>query len=238
MPKFDIKRITFLYFVFFFFLFNFTPIPNYVYIFAAIAYLIIPIYGSLNIRLNLYVKSVSRFEDRQDNVVLTFNLNENVSNIADLLDTLKECNIQAIFFCTGNFLINNRKIAERINSEGHIIGNHSMSYSKKFGFYSASKLIGNLKQTEQLIYEITKNKTKYFRPPFGVTNPSVKKAVLKLDYSVIGWRFRFSDKRLDSIKFLERIHKKIKNGDIIIIEFKSETDWKNICKFVKKQNKL
>jgi peptidoglycan/xylan/chitin deacetylase (PgdA/CDA1 family) len=44
-----------------------------------------------------------------------------------------------------------------------------------------------------LIQETTGITTKLFRPPFGVTNPNLRKALTKLNLISIGWNVRSFD---------------------------------------------
>src|SRR5690606_40830514 len=62
-------------------------------------------------------------------------------------------------------------------SEGHTIGNHSYSHSKNFGFFSSEKVIAELNKTNSVLKEIIGKELKLFRPPFGVTNPNIKKGL-------------------------------------------------------------
>ena len=50
-------------------------------------------------------------------------------------------------------------------------------------------------------------KVKLFRPPYGVTNPNIKKAIKKMNYTSIGWSVKSHDTRKNS----EEILKGIKN---------------------------
>ena len=55
-----------------------------------------------------------------------------------------------------------------------------------------------------------------FRPPYGVTNPSLKKALEKTDMYSIGWSVR----TFDTVRNADRVMKKLKNktrpGDVIL----------------------
>jgi len=57
-----------------------------------------------------------------------------------------------------------------------------------------------------------------FRPPFGIINPKVKRALENTGHQVIGWNIRSYDTILNSEKYiLKRITKNIKPGDIILL---------------------
>ncbi len=57
-----------------------------------------------------------------------------------------------------------------------------------------------------------------FRPPFGVTNPNIKKALRKTGHKSIGWSIRSLDTTsLSEEKILKRITANLKKGDIILL---------------------
>ena len=233
----DIKKITITYLTILFILLNYTSIPYIFYIVAAVIYFIILAYGSFFIRSNLYLKSIYRIKNNERIVIMTFNINNSNPFLPSLLDLLKEKDVPALFFCTGDFIRENKADIERINREGNIIGNHSLSYSKNFGFYPTSALTDKLKQTEQLISGITNKEVRYFRPPFGITNPSVKKAICKMGYIVIAWSMKFSVNKLKNRKRTLKYLKKIKPGAIISISLDEIEDIGNIQFLVDEINK-
>jgi len=215
LPK--INRITAIYFITLFFLYKFTTLPDLFFIIATICYIFIPAYGALNIRSNFYVNAVSSLPDKKA-VMLTFNLTKTGINLLAFLKLLDETGVKAMFFVTGQFCEENPEWMKNIHQRGHAIGNHFYDHSKGFGFYSSSRLVVNLKETSKLISGITEENVKYFRPPFGITNPFVKKAVKKLNYTVIGWQLKFNIKKSEKNRSFKRIVQKIKGGEIILID--------------------
>jgi peptidoglycan/xylan/chitin deacetylase (PgdA/CDA1 family) len=109
-------------------------------------------------------------------------------------------------------------IAKKIVHDGHTIGNHTYTHSNKFGFFGTQKVLLELQKTNTAIKEVTSLDAKLYRPAFGVTNPSIKKAVKKLKLQTVGWNIRSLDTTKRSKKVvLERITNKIKKGDIILL---------------------
>ena len=58
---------------------------------------------------------------------------------------------------------------------------------------------------------------KLFRPPFGVTNPTVAAAVKSLGYIVIGWSVRSFDTVRDPDAAFKRICNRIRPGSIVLL---------------------
>lgn len=57
-------------------------------------------------------------------IYLTFDIGYEGGFTNQILDTLKENNVPATFFITGQFVKTNPEIIERMIKEGHIVGNH------------------------------------------------------------------------------------------------------------------
>ena len=75
-----------------------------------------------------------------------------------------------------------------------------------------------MQQTNSILKEITGKELKLFRPPFGVTNPNIKKALQKTGHFSIGWSKRsFDTTNLSEAKILKRITSNLKKGDIILL---------------------
>ena len=64
-----------------------------------------------------------------DKIVLTFDQGYENGFTAPILDTLKEKNVKAVFFLTGDYAKRNPELVKRMISEGHIIGNHGMAHA-------------------------------------------------------------------------------------------------------------
>jgi peptidoglycan/xylan/chitin deacetylase (PgdA/CDA1 family) len=62
-----------------------------------------------------------------------------------------------------------------------------------------------------------------FRPPFGVTNPNIARAVTKTNQIVIGWNIRSLDTVIESQNaILNRIKNRVKPGGIILLHDTSD----------------
>ena len=108
-------------------------------------------------------------------------------------------------------------------SEGHTIGNHTYNHSPYFDFYSRKKVAVEINRTNQLVESIIGKKMNLFRPPYGVTNPAIKKAIKQTGHHVIGWNIRSLDTvKKNSQSILNRITKNIAPGSIILLHDSKE----------------
>ena len=68
-----------------------------------------------------------------------------------------------------------------------------------------------LDTTDAAVKQVTNFKPHLFRPPYGVTNPNVKKAIIKGNYIPVGWSVRSFDTVIkDERKLLQRITRSVK----------------------------
>ena len=76
---------------------------------------------------------------------------------------------------------------------GHSIGSHSQNHGFNFDWQSSKKMIAELDESNNIITEITGQPIKLFRPPYGVTNPNLAKALRIIGLKSIGWSLRSLD---------------------------------------------
>lgn len=172
--------------------------------------------GAVFIRWNFYIKAHhSGKVSRQ--ITLTFD-DGPVPHTNQILGILKEEKVPAAFFCIGKNVTAHPEIAKRIVAEGHIIGNHSFHHSFHFDWQSAYKMMTEIRETNAALAEITGKKVNLFRPPYGVTNPNLSRAVRACGMTVIGWRLRSFDTTAKSEqKLLDRLLRQLKGGDVILL---------------------
>ena len=65
---------------------------------------------------------------QEKNIYLTFDCGYDNGYINDILDVLKEKNVCAAFFVTGDFLDSSPEIIKRMASEGHLVCNHGNTH--------------------------------------------------------------------------------------------------------------
>ena len=179
---------------------------------------LILVVGSSFIQLNFHVKAYCNnpFET-QKNVALTFDDGPNENTLL-VLDLLQKHQAKATFFCIGKNIEKHPEIVQKIASEGHFVGNHSYSHSHFFDFYRKNRLIDEIKKTDALLEKYIGKKVQFFRPPYGVTNPSIRRALEVTKHTVIGWNIRSMDGVLKNKKVvLNRIKNRIKPGGIVLL---------------------
>lgn len=200
-----------------FFRFQFS-IDFWWFIFIVLIWLGTNAFGSARISSNYHIAAFcNNPNETQKKIALTFD--DGPSNFTPkVLDILKKFDIKATFFCIGKNIENHKEIVRQIVSEGHHLGNHSYSHSVFFDFYNENKIRKEIEKTDAIIMEIISKKINFFRPPYGVTTPSVARAIRKTNHKVIGWSIRsFDGGTKNKKRILGRITKNISSGGIVLL---------------------
>jgi len=187
------------------------------YVGIVIVFLAVMVYGSVSIRSDFYLKSMCHGINGEKEIALTFDDGPHETGTPLILDILKKQNVKATFFIIGNLAERYPDIIRRIDEEGHILGGHSYSHHFFFDLFTAEKIKQELTKTEDIIEKITGKKIHYFRPPYGVTNPVVAKAVKWMNYLTIGWSVKSKDTVIkSSTVLLKRLKSETTTGSIML----------------------
>lgn len=189
---------------------------SFVWLIIPIAcHLFLTIWGSFSIQSNYHLKSFS--SGIKNGVSLTFDDGPSDCTLA-VLDLLKKYDAKATFFCIGRQLEKYPEIAQKIVSEGHLIANHTMRHLPEMGFKDQVFVLDEILKTNEQIFKTTGLKSRWFRPPFGVTNPSISKAIDLADMKCIGWNVRSLDTTTNDANWiLKRIQRKLKPNSILLL---------------------
>lgn len=194
----------------------------WIFFIVFVSFISITAWGAFDIRQNYFIKSYS-FQSEPNGREIAITFDDGPTDFTPkILELLDRYNAKATFFCIGKQVEKHPDIFNQIIAKDHEIGNHTFNHSNSTGFFSSKKIIDEIQKTDEefLKYNI---KTKLYRPPFGITNPNIAKAIKKLNKKSIGWNIRSLDTVLeDESKILKRILPKVKPGSIILLHDTSE----------------
>ncbi|MBA3827670.1 MAG: polysaccharide deacetylase family protein [Taibaiella sp.] len=174
--------------------------------------------GCIKISLSFFLPVYCNAKTQEKVVALSFDDGPDDKYTPLILEILKKYNVPATFFCIGKHIKGNEQLIKRMHDEGHAIGNHSYTHNFWFDVYSTKSMLAEMKYTDDDIKAIIGQKPLLFRPPYGVTNPNLSKAIKIGGYSPIGWSIRSMDTiAKNERKLLEGITEKINPGDIILL---------------------
>lgn len=126
-------------------------------------------------------------------VYLTFDCGYEYNNLtASILDTLKEKNVKAVFFCTLSYIKQNPRLVWRMINEGHIVGNHSDTHPV-FPTITRTRMAKEVYNVHKYLQENFGYTPKYFRFPTGAYSHSSLELVTSIGYKSIFWSFAYKD---------------------------------------------
>ncbi len=191
--------------------------PLYLIIGLLFIHFFILMYGVLNLDANYFFESYIKGSDKIPKVSFTFD--DGPSNYtSQILDIFKEHKLSGNFFVVGKQVQKNKELTKRIVEEGHLIGNHTYSHSHSFDWFPSSKVVEEIEKCNHIIKEVTGKKSRFFRPPNGIANPMIAKALKQTEMISIAWSIRpFDTVNKNSNAIYNKIIKQIQNGSIILL---------------------
>ena len=213
-------------------------LPIYIYPLLFVAYSLIVFWGCYYVCSNFFIKIVCKATIDKKEIAISFDDGPAENYTQQILAILKAEEVKATFFCIGNRIAGNEAILKLVQADGHIIGNHSYSHHFWFDMYAAKKMQQDLKQMDVEMERVTGLKPKLFRPPYGVTNPNLAKAIKNGGYTPVGWSVRSMDTVIkDGKKLLEKINQGIKPGAVFLFHDTSKTTLDILPQFIQEVKK-
>lgn len=152
---------------------------------------------------------------------LTFDCGYEHENLTSkILDTLKEKQVPAAFFCTLDHIEKETEIISRMINEGHIVGNHSATHPS-FADIDRDKMAKELEATENYLRKNYGYASKFFRFPAGEYTENALDLVASLGYVSVFWSVAYNDWNVNEIKgkdyAVETVMSRLHDGAIILL---------------------
>ncbi|KUP08792.1 polysaccharide deacetylase [Bacillus coahuilensis m2-6] len=143
-------------------------------------------------KLNESNWSIEPISDANPQVVLLTIDDAPDQHALDMAKTLKAMNAPAIFFVNGHFLDTpeEKQILKEIYDLGFPIGNHTYSHSNLKDL-SEEKQREEIISISDLVEEITGERPKFFRAPFGSNTEYSKSVVAKEKMLLMNWTYGY-----------------------------------------------
>ena len=160
-------------------------------------------------------------------IIITFDQGYENGYTANILDTLKEKDVQAIFFLTGPYAQTEHDLVQRMIDEGHILGNHGMTHASlpTLSDEDAKKEIMSLHDyvMENYGYEM-----QYFRCPCGEYSERALETAKNCGYKTLFWSSAYVDWNTNSqpspAEGLKKLGDAAHGGEILLLHSVSATN--------------
>lgn len=189
---------------------------------------------NFNITQEEYEKLIPRVIDKSKKMVaITFDDGPHATNTQEILDILDKYNAKATFFMLGQNVINYKEVVNDVYNRGNEIGIHTWDH-KQLTKLSADEIVSEVERTSDAIYDITGEKPKLVRPPYGSVNNTVKSV---LNYPLILWNIDSLDwKSRDENQIVPLVMSNVQDGDIILLHDIHSTTVPAVEKIVEQLN--
>lgn len=151
------------------------------------------VWASASICSGVYVRAFCREKTDRKVVYLTFDDGPHPPETERVLDVLRERGARATFFLIGSKVSGNEAVLRRMLEDGHALGLHTYSHAGTFPLLSFDKMLADVNEGKRAVERVSGKKISLFRPPFGVTNPTIAKVIRTLGLHTVGWDVRSFD---------------------------------------------
>ena len=173
-------------------------------------------YAVFAIRAGIFIKAICDHKGHEP--LFTFDDGPHPTYTPRILDILRENNTKAIFFCIGKNVEKYPELARQIVAEGHQVGNHTFHHDIQSTFVGWKKYKKEITSTNDIILKVTGIQPTYFRPPFGVTNLSIARAIVQSKMQLMAWNLRtFDTVTKDTSAILKKLKTSIKPSSIVLM---------------------
>jgi peptidoglycan/xylan/chitin deacetylase (PgdA/CDA1 family) len=149
-------------------------------------------------------------------VALTFDDGPDPKYTPQVLKVLKEHNVRATFFMVGSKVLAHPDIARQIVADGHAVGNHSYTH-RDLGKLSREQLAKEIDWTSKAIEEVCGIRPTMFRPPRGVTSPTLLRLLAERKMVLALWTTSSGDwMQLSPGSIVKRLSRHVAPGEVFL----------------------
>ncbi|MCQ2442915.1 MAG: polysaccharide deacetylase family protein [Oscillospiraceae bacterium] len=147
----------------------------------------------------------------------------------EILDTLKEKGVKAVFFITKQFYDEQPALIQRMIDEGHIVGNHTCAHpAGGMPQLGAQAEYDDIKWLNDAVYDTFGYQMRLFRYPEGVSSKQSIALLNMMGYRSIFWSFAYRDfdlnNQMDTGEALSQCLDQVHPGAIYLLHAVSTTN--------------
>ena len=163
----------------------------------------------------------------ENRIIITFDQGYENGYTAKILDTLKEKNVSAIFFLTGDYAKKEPELVKRMIAEGHTLGNHGMTHAS-LPTLSEKEAEEEIMSLHNYVLNNYGYEMQYFRCPCGEYSEQALETVQKCGYKTVFWSYAYVDWKTNSqpspAESLQKLTDSAHGGEILLLHSVSATN--------------
>ncbi|MET7604425.1 polysaccharide deacetylase family protein [Streptomyces avermitilis] len=127
-----------------------------------------------------------RIAGRGRSMVLSFDDGPDPRYTPDILRTLREYDVRAMFFVCGEMAVDNKDLLSEMADDGHVVGNHTWTHPRLTEL-SRSGIRSEMERTSEVIEQAYGEPPQWFRAPYGVWNRAAFQLGAELGMEPLAW---------------------------------------------------
>ena len=163
----------------------------------------------------------------ENRIIITFDQGYENGYTAKILDTLREKNVSAVFFLTGDYAKKEPELVKRMIAEGHTLGNHGMTHAS-LPTLSEKEAEEEIMSLHDYVLNNYGYEMQYFRCPCGEYSEQALETVQKCGYKTVFWSYAYVDWKTDSqpqpAESLQKLTDSAHGGEILLLHSVSATN--------------
>lgn len=199
--------------------------------------------GIVDLRSQFFCPVLWKNSDRPNEIALTFDDGPDPDCTPDVLRILEQFNMKATFFVIGEKAASYSYLIRLMDEKGHTVGCHDYYHALTSNLRFAGQMHREIAANRTIIENIIHRKPLLYRPPVGLANPHLPRALKSLGMTCIGWsasaRDRGNRRNFSRIADLSRGGEVVLLHDALPVKSKKEAFLKNLtalCESIKNKN--
>jgi peptidoglycan-N-acetylmuramic acid deacetylase len=148
--------------------------------------------GALDFNSQYGEYGAEAISEDSEKILLTFDQGYENGYTAQILDTLKEKNVKAVFFVLQDYAERNPELVQRMIDEGHTVGNHSVSHYSMPDL-SPEQCAEEINGLQKYMQENFGYKCTLFRPPMGEFSEQSLSVTQQCGCKTMLWSYAYAD---------------------------------------------
>lgn len=163
----------------------------------------------------------------ENRIIITFDQGYENGYTAKILDTLRDKDVTAVFFLTGDYAKKESALVKRMIDEGHVLGNHGMTHAS-LPELSEAKAEEEIMSLHNYVMNNYGYQMQLFRCPCGEYSDASLETVKRYGYRTVFWSYAYVDWKTDDQPSPDEAVKKLTEsahgGEILLLHSVSETN--------------
>ena len=180
-------------------------------------------------------------DTKQKELFLTFDNGYENGYTAQVLDVLREKQVPAAFFVTGQYIKDQPDLLQRMAAEGHLIGNHSWHHPDMTTL-SPERIKEELTRVrDEVLARTPQLGMNYLRPPRGIFDERTLAEAKKLGYTSVFWSIAYKDWDVNDQKgaqyAFDRVTAQLHPGAVILLHSVSKDNAEALARIIDEARK-